>query len=268
MADHLARAGRRLRTFGSRLLSATPLAYWPVRVRRGPARGARWTLLPYSYNWRAGGEEDASVGLAALDRVDGAVCWDLGAHFGIHTVGMAMQVGPRGQVACFEPDPVAFERLRQHVHMNGLHNVRLYQAAASNKAGNLPLISSHGLGTAFSHFQYEDEQVSAQTPRIIVATVPADDLVDKGEIRLPDLIKLDVQGHGAQALQGSIRSIGKSLPVIVFSNHSRWELAGVQALLEPLGYAAFNFAGAPISWQGLFTQSAVLRVAGREPKRT
>jgi hypothetical protein len=71
-----------------------------------------------------------------------------------------------------------------------------------------------------------------------------------------------VQGHGAQALQGSIRSISKSLPVIVFSNHSRWEFEGVQALLALLGYAVFNFAGETISWDGLCAQSAVLRVAG------
>jgi FkbM family methyltransferase len=91
-----------------------------------------------------------------LGHVDGAVCWDFGAHFGIHTIGMAMQVGPQGQVASFEPDPVAFERLCRRVCINGLRHVRLYQAAASHKAGTLRLINSHGLGSAFSHFRYED----------------------------------------------------------------------------------------------------------------
>jgi len=261
MVFNLDQARRHIRTFVSRAVSVTPLAYWPVTVRAGPAKGARWTLAPFSHNWRSGGEEDARAGLAALGRVDGAVCWDFGAHFGIHTVGMAMQVGPQGEVASFEPDPVAFKRLRYHVGINGLRHVRLYQAAASNKAGTLPLINNHGLGSAFSHFQYEDEDVSARTPLVPVVTVAADDLVAGGGIRLPNLIKLDVQGHGAQALRGSIRSIGKSLPVIVFSNHSQWELEGVQALLSPLGYSAFSFAGDPIPWDGLYTQSAILRVA-------
>lgn len=251
----------RIRTFVSRVISATPLAYWPVTVRAGPAKGARWTLAPFSHNWRWGGEEDSSAGLEALGHVTGAVCWDFGAHFGIHTVGMAMQVGPQGQVASFEPDPEAFKRLRHHVLVNGLGHVRLYQAAASDKSGTLPLINNHGLGSAFSHFRYEDEAVSAETPLVLVTTVVADDLVASGDIRLPNLIKLDVQGHAAQALQGSIRSINKSLPVIVFSNHSRWELEGVQALLAPLGYTVFNFVGESISWEGLYTQSAILRVA-------
>lgn len=252
----------RLRTLVSRAISATPLAYWPVTVRAGPAKGAKWTFVPFSHNWRSGGEEDSKAGLAALGQVEGATCWDFGAHFGIHTVGMAMQVGPHGQVASFEPDPVAFARLSRHVRMNNLNHVRLFQAAASNKAGTLSLINNHGLGSAFSHFRYEDEQVSDEIPLVPVATVAADDLVEGGEIRLPNLIKLDVQGHGAQALQGAIRSIAKSLPVVIFSNHSRWELEGVRALLEPLGYSAFSFAGDPIPWEGLYTQAAILRVAG------
>lgn len=252
----------RLRTLLSRAIGATPLAYWPVTVRAGPAKGAKWTLIPCSHNWRAGGEEDSEAGLAALGRVEGATCWDFGAHFGIHTVGMAMQVGPQGQVASFEPDPVAFARLSRHVRMNRLTHVHLFQAAASSKAGTLPLINSHGLGSSFSHFRYEDEQVSEETPLVPVATVAADDLVESGTIRLPNLIKVDVQGHGARALQGSIRSVASSLPVIVFSNHSQWELEGVRALLEPLGYSAFNLEGESIPWEGLYTQAAILRVAG------
>jgi hypothetical protein len=67
----------------SRLLAVTPLGYFPVRVRRGPAKGARWTAGPFSHNWRRGGEEDLAAGLALLPGMTGAVCWDLGAHAGI-----------------------------------------------------------------------------------------------------------------------------------------------------------------------------------------
>src|SRR5450759_75200 len=115
------------RTLCSRIIAATPMAYFPVRVRTGPAKGAKWTLAPFSYNWRCGGENDLEAGLSRLSSVKGAVCWDFGAHFGIHTVGMAMQVGPAGQVASFEPDPVAFRRLKYHVQKNQLTNVCLFQ---------------------------------------------------------------------------------------------------------------------------------------------
>ena len=209
-----------IRTLLSRLLSATPLALLPVRVRKGPARGARWTLLPFSFNWREGGEGDLVPGLALVQPLRGAVCWDFGAHFGIHAIGMAMQVGPTGQVAAFEPDPVAFTRLERHIRINRLVNIRAYSAAVSEATGSVQLISSCGLGSTFSHMRYPDEPEPDPREVIAVNSVAPDELVRKGEILLPHLIKVDVQGHGANAIAGSIRSIRASSPVILFSHHT------------------------------------------------
>lgn len=82
-------------------MSVTPLAYLPVYARAGPAKGARWTFAPFWFNWRDGREVDVAAGLVSLGRIVVAVCWDFGAHFGIHMVGMAMQVGRAGQVIAF-----------------------------------------------------------------------------------------------------------------------------------------------------------------------
>jgi FkbM family methyltransferase len=254
-----------LRTFLSLAVSATPIAYFPVRVRAGAAQGARWTLAPFSYNWRCGGENDLEPGLAQLPSVKGAVCWDFGAHFGIHTVGMAMQVGPTGQVVSFEPDPSAFLRLKYHVQINCLSNVLLYQAAASNKTEPMKLIVTHGLGSSFSHFRYEDEQISDLTPTMEVATVVPDELVNQGRIRLPDLIKVDVQGHGAMALEGAVNSIRKKRPVIILSNHSQWEFEGTRSLLEPLDYSAFSLDKRPMPWEQLNQKTGIL-VPSLNPK--
>jgi FkbM family methyltransferase len=245
------------RTLLSRAIAATPIAYFPVYVRTGPARGARWTLAPFSYNWRFGGENDLEPGLAQLPIVRGAVCWDFGAHFGIHTVGMAMQVGPAGQVVSFEPDHNAFLRLKYHVKTNGLSNVVLFQAAASNKTGPMNLIVTNGLGSSFSHLRYEDEPTSELTPMEEVAAVVADELVSRGLIRLPDLIKVDVQGHGARALEGSVKSIKTAWPIIIFSNHSPWELEGTRKLLGPF-YSVYSLTGTPMPWETLSMETGLL----------
>jgi FkbM family methyltransferase len=246
------------RTLLSRAISATPMAYFPVRVRAGPAKGAKWTLAPFSYNWRHGGENDLEPGLSLLPNIIGAVCWDFGAHFGIHTVGMAMQVGPMGQVASFEPDSAAFSRLKYHVQINGLRNVRIFQAAVSNRGGFSKLITTHGLGSSMSHFQYDDEKISKQTAMMEVSIVAPDELVSTGLIKPPDLIKVDVQGHGAKALEGSVASIRSKLPIIIFSNHSQWELEGTRRLLEPLGYSVKNLKGNPMPWEGLNVEVGLL----------
>jgi FkbM family methyltransferase len=238
-----------MRTLLSRTISATPLAYIPVRVQRGPAKGARWTLMPFSANWRlGGGERDVEAGLAHLSQVKGAVFWDFGAHFGIHTVGVAMQVGPEGQVAAFEPDPGAFKRLKLHVAMNGLANVRLFKAAASSRSGQSTLFAPSFLGSSVSHLRYYDSDDMRDTPRLQVASVAVDELVSSGQIRAPDLIKIDIQGHGADALAGCIESVKLKRPIIVFSNHSDRELSGTRRLLQPLGYKPWSFAGSSLTW--------------------
>jgi FkbM family methyltransferase len=246
-----------LRTWLSQIIAATPLGYFPVRVRSGPAKGAKWTLAPFSHNWRCGGENIIEPALSLLPNRNGRVCWDFGAHFGIHTVGMAMQVGSAGEVVSFEPDPIAFLRLKYHVKINRLNNVRLYQAAASKMSGRLRLITDRALGSSSSHFQYEDEPMSEQTPTEEVEAVSADELVCRGEIRSPDLIKVDVEGHGAKALEGSVRSILEKWPIIIFSNHSPWELEGVRKLLEPF-YSVFSLQGTPISWEAWNAESRLL----------
>jgi hypothetical protein len=107
-----------------------------------------------------------------------------------------------------------------------------------------------------SHFQYENEEISEHTPTLEVATLAPDDLVSGGQICAPDLIKVDLQGHGAKALEGSMKSIRAKRPIIIFSNHSEWELGGTRSLLEPLGYGAFNLKGDPMDWEDLDTASS------------
>ncbi len=238
----------RLKALAVGVLGASPLRNWPVTVRAGLAKGARWTAFPFSANWRIGGETDLADFVKGIGGAQGLSCWDLGAHFGIHTIGLARAAGPLGAVAGFEPDPVAFAKLERHVRMNGLANVKIYQAAASDRDGSLELIVTGGLGSTVTHARYEGEVPAAGTPSFDARSVRLDTLVERSEIRLPDLIKVDVEGHGAKALAGAMNSIAKSLPAIVFSNHSPQEWAGTAALLAPLGYSAVASYGGEVDW--------------------
>jgi hypothetical protein len=71
---------------------------------------------------------------------------------------------------------------------------------------------------------------------ITVATVRLDSLVESGELRAPQFVKLDVEGHGHRALRGMHKTLAQSRPIILAGLHSPEEVAGILALLEPLGY--------------------------------
>jgi FkbM family methyltransferase len=250
-------------SFLSKLLCMTPIQYLPVHVRRGLAKGSRWTLLPFSYDWRFGGGPYIAAAVEMLGNIKGASCWDIGAHFGIHTVGMAMQVGNEGQVAAFEPNPFPFRRLERHVRMNRLTNVKLFNLGVSDEVSRVDLIIANGKGSPLSHFQREDETIDVNTPKVSVSTVYIDMLVEKGELRLPDLINVNIQGHGAKALKGSFVSIEKKLPLILFSCHTELELEGTRQLLRPLGYRVYDIGGTEIGWEYFkspWNQTAILNV--------
>jgi len=248
-----------LKDLVSSWIGRSPLALFPVRIRAGIAKGARWTLMPHSAYWRTGGEGDVDAVAATLGPLTGLCFWDLGAHFGLYTVGLARQVGPAGQVASFEPDPVSHARCARHVAMNGLDNVRLFCAAVSDRATRQEFIVPEA-GATFNHLRYEDEPVAAGEKTIQIESMVLDELVAAGRIRAPHLVKVDVEGHGAKAVAGALQTIARSHPVLVMSFHSHAEADDTRALLEPLGYRCFENDGRPLEWSQVVFRTACLKV--------
>ena len=176
--------------------------------------------------------------LAALGGGDirGWSCWDLGAHFGLYSIGLARRVGPEGEVAAFEPNPESFARLERHRRMNGLRQLKLFRAAVSDSEGTAELLTYGDLGTTSTHLPYEGESGVGGEP-VTVTTVILDGLVASGRIRAPNFVKIDVEGHGHHALAGAPRSLSDKRPVVIAAFHSDVEARGIIELLEPLRYS-------------------------------
>lgn len=218
-------------------LTFTRLQYLPVRVRTGVAAGARWTLYPWSAYWRGTQEPAMHQALLGLGDIRGWSCWDLGAHFGIYSVGLARRTGPQGEVAAFEPNPVSFARLERHRRMNGLTWLKTFEAAVSDRAGQADLLTYGDLRSTTTHLAYEEETGGPATRPIGVRTLVLDDLVASGQLRAPDFVKVDVEGHAHKALAGAIKSLSTKRPILIVAFHSEAEVQGVLGLLAPLGYS-------------------------------
>jgi len=217
-------------------LALTNLQYWPVRVRRGFAAGARWTLYPWTAYWRGAHEPSLQQALIGLGDIRGWSCWDLGAHYGIYSIGLTRRVGPTGAVAAFEPNPVSYARLERHRRMNGLTTLKTFQAAVSDRAGSADLLTYGDLRSTTTHLAYENETLGAETQPLGVPTLVLDALVADGQLRPPQFIKADVEGHAHKALAGAIRTLTAHRPILIIAFHSAEEVEGVMTLLEPLGY--------------------------------
>lgn len=219
-----------------RFLSLPFISHLPVRVRQGVAEGARWSLFPWTSYWRGTHEQEVQTLVTGLMDWRGKSVWDLGSHFGLFAVGLGRRVGPDGFVAAFEPNPVCFARLQLHLRRNRLDWAHAFQIAASDHAGQERLLLYQRTSTTTGHLLYEGENWDPAIPSVDVELRPLDELVDIGELRLPDFIKIDVEGHGHKAVAGAIRTIRSRRPLMLMGFHSPVEVAGTEELLYPLGY--------------------------------
>ncbi len=226
-----------------RVLVGSGLALWPQRVKSGLAQGARWTTYPFSSYWRGGHETELQAYLLNLGDITGWACWDLGAHFGLYSVGLARRVGPTGHVAAFEPNPVSFARLERHRRLNHLDWLRTFSVAASDSVRDDHLLATSAGDSTTTHLAYEGEDASLAEVSTTIRTAVLDDLVNQAEIRAPRLVKVDVEGHAHLALRGAIQTLTLARPLIVIGIHSPQERDGVLEAIQPLNYRVTRLSG-------------------------
>lgn len=127
----------------------------------------------------------------------GDVVADLGAHIGYFTLLLARRVGAQGHVYAFEPDPENFRLLRRNIRLNGYENVTCVNLAVGDRTGTASLYRApENLG---DHRTYDPQEPGRE--RIEIGATRLDDYLHGRASRL-DLVKLDVQGAEAAALDG------------------------------------------------------------------
>ncbi|MEP4987089.1 MAG: FkbM family methyltransferase [Paracoccaceae bacterium] len=133
---------------------------------------------------------------------------DVGANYGHFALSAASIVGETGRVDAFEPNPVVYSRLVQHISLNDLSHVTPHNLGAADQEMtlelNVPRVNS-GEGT-FGKSEYEDKDViSCQVRRL-------DDVMRGSRI---DFIKIDVEGFEVNALKGAQEIIEQQRPIIL-----------------------------------------------------
>ncbi len=169
------------------------------------SNGLEWHL------WAFGSYEGHFAELFGLLVRPGDRCIDVGANVGVHTVRLARLAGDRGEVIAFEPDPALAERARSNVALNGLSNVRLVTAAATDQPGQLRLYRPDDRDTNRGRASIHPHPYLTGT----AATVPAQ-TIDQSCTGPVALIKIDVEGHEAAVVRGACATIERDSPAVVF----------------------------------------------------
>jgi FkbM family methyltransferase len=124
---------------------------------------------------------------------------DVGSNLGLYTVLLSRLVGPAGHVLSFEPDPDLFSLLQQSSRLNCCQNLTAHNLALGSNHGRLTLQTT----VINAGDNYLGEGRSRIFRRSIETRVaPFDELVLD---RVPDFVKIDVQGWELEVLRGMTR---------------------------------------------------------------
>ena len=161
--------------------------------------------------------------------------YDIGANWGYFSALLMTNPAFGGKIHAFESAPRTFRDLESMVQQCGFADrVVCHSAGLSDRPGQVHI--KEGKHSGLTRVVEGD---SCGTP------VPVDTL-DSLDLPLPDLIKIDVEGHEMQVLTGGKRLLARAKPLIVMEN---WYQEGDETrmlaplwLLRDLGYRIYRFA--------------------------
>ncbi|MBS1628057.1 MAG: FkbM family methyltransferase [Bacteroidetes bacterium] len=137
-----------------------------------------------------------------------SVCVDIGSHTG-KILQIMLQVAPHATHYAFEPIDILYEKLYQKFQQK----VQCYPIALSNKKGveSFNLVTTNMAYSGLKKRMYDkvekDKSIQVQTD-LLDNIIPSTQKIS--------LIKLDIEGAELWALQGSIKTIQSSKPLILF----------------------------------------------------
>jgi FkbM family methyltransferase len=146
--------------------------------------------------------EDAfAVALRSCIR-PGDTVWDVGANVGVYTADYAALVGQHGLVVAFEPSPACFAELeRKFAHQK---TVILQNVALGNFDGLVYLeIDDDPLSTACRIPGEHEYRIACNTQDVLAQQ--ADSLIAAKPEFLPNVMKVDVEGHEGAVIEGARR---------------------------------------------------------------
>src|SRR5262245_38707721 len=136
---------------------------------------------------------------------------DVGANWGYFTLVGAHLVGTSGRVLSVEADPRACRAVRANVERNRLATVQLFNIAASDTTGSLWFQEYEGNARDSGNFGVaQSTSIAEQGRRLEVTARPLDDVLDEARVDGVHLMKMDIEGGEAKAIEGLSRRLSSA----------------------------------------------------------
>ena len=152
------------------------------------------------------------------NQIQNVVFFDIGANLGFFSWWVLANY-PQAKIFLFEPNSAFWNNIEKTIKLNNFNNVRLLKFAISDKNEAVLFKIDKLDGSTSTIVEGEmvaDERLYArEAETAYVQCKPLDDLVENGNIEIPNLIKIDVEGAEDLVFKGGIKTLKKYHPLIV-----------------------------------------------------
>lgn len=146
---------------------------------------------------------------------------DIGANTGVYSL-VAKTVNPNAKVFAFEPHPMFFKKLYKNIELNNF-DIVLSEKAVSNQDNFVTI-----------------EDYSGQSLTLTTKSVKLDTFIKQNALTKIDLIKIDVETHEPQVLEGFSQYLFQYKPTMIIEILNKEIADKVFDFVKDLGYLYFN----------------------------
>jgi FkbM family methyltransferase len=209
------------------------------RIEAGPARGMKFACGKGDPACTTGEYERPVQEVLCQLLKEGDVFYDVGANVGFFTLLAARKVGSGGFVYAFEPVPSNAEQIQRNAVLNGCENICVVNVAVSDTVGRGELfLARHAGGSTLAECGAPPDLIGT----VEVETISIDSHVKREMVRMPNVVKIDVEGAELSVLQGMREVLRTARPVLLIEFDDEVEttceqkLARSRQFLTEFGY--------------------------------
>lgn len=189
------------------------------------------------WNGLQNGWEKVSVNLWIELSKRSEVIFDIGANTGIFSL-ISKSVNPSSIIYAFEPIPKAFDHLKENIDLNH-YKITAVKKAISNFNGTAEIFLPKDTDFAYS-VTVNKNLGQNNSAALVIETITIDDYVSEHNIPRIDLLKIDVETHEPEVIEGYSKLIRAHQPSILIEILNEDVGSKVEELIKDMEYLYFN----------------------------
>ncbi|MEO5570924.1 MAG: FkbM family methyltransferase [Bacteroidia bacterium] len=162
--------------------------------------------------------------------------FDVGAYNGIYALA-SKAMNPNASVYAFEPVEHSYIEMRKNIEMNDFE-VHSFKLALSNQDGHAKFYNVKDVESKIGSLTpdlFVEETVFTEIETKSIAT-----FIHENKLKKIDLIKIDVEGHEFEVLEGMKDYLKEMMPVILVEVLTDKSAQKIQHLIDGTGYLIFD----------------------------